>query len=97
MKYEYQDLILKTLLQEYKESIDVHSLDQGEIVVTNSHQGVCVFQDVKNYSPHITVNHGSVLNVTDKHGDDMAIYFTVYVISTGYDNKVHYLCNVESF
>lgn len=96
MKYEYQDLIENTLVKEFGEIISKNSLKDAEIVIAKSYDGICNFyQCTENYSPHITVNHGSLLYVKDRKGDELPIYFTVYIVSVGPGNKVHYLCHID--
>lgn len=94
MKYEYQDLIVKTLLKDYENRIDKTSLKNAEIVIANVNVGACIFKDT-DYSPCIIINHGSILNVLDNNSNELSIYFTVYVISVDYDNNEHYLCHID--
>lgn len=100
MKYEYQDAIIKELLNIKGNDIDKSTLKTATIGVFHYEFGqykanpMYATQKI-NSQIHIHIINGSVFGVLNKKGAEYSIDFTIYVFDypVGQDNKI--LCNLE--
>lgn len=96
MKYEYQDLLYKHVTNEFGEQLSKDSLDDAEIIVSKSIDGVCYTND-ENCNPiYITFTYGSIEGVQDSNGSEFGIDFSIYKFYYGGDLGVEITCKLKA-
>ena len=96
MKYEYQDLIIKTLLEKESEyNIDIVTVEKGEIIIGQVMNGICNFQEKDADTLHLTVTYGSITDICDKEGSELGIDFTIYDFGYPIDLKNQIVCYIN--
>ena len=94
MKYIYQDLIEEEILKHKDINVDESTLKNAEIGIGGIAEGWWHLQGDTNGKTYITATSGSVLEVCDKEGNDLAIDFTVYQFDYAEEQKV-VCCSLE--
>lgn len=95
MTYEYQELILNTILEKGGNKIDENTIKNGQIKIGQVLNGLCKFQEKDAFDIHITVTYGTVFNICYKDGSEISIDFTIYefLYPSGLKNQT--VCHME--
>lgn len=101
MKYEYQDIILKEIIKELGNKLDIESFKTATLNVYSYKYGqfeqILPTKHKSTNEPniHIHIAQGSLFGISDKQGSSYSIDFTIYEFDypQGYNN--HILCNLD--
>lgn len=80
MKYEYHDLIIKTLLTNHKKIIDKHTLKNGKFVVSDVVNGTIILSEERKKQLSIKITYGKIEDILGYDGFELDIEFTIYEI-----------------
>lgn len=98
MKYEYQDIIVKTLIKEFGNTIDRKTLKTSIINVYSYTFGY--YQTSKECESiltnlHIGITSGAISKVYNLQGSELCINFTVYEFFYPTGIKNHTVCHLD--
>lgn len=99
MKYEYQDVIVKTLINQLKDDLDKSTLKDARLDIVSSSFGYYKSTFPKDNTEdtmfYMKVEKGVIFHICDSRGSEYSIDFTVYEIMNPYGDSNHIFCNLD--